>query len=301
MTDRREFIVGASAFATALASMKGFAQCREATGDPDLDLRQSEIDAVSVGLYGAYLRDGNTRSLAALDRLEAAFDKVMREVKGTVVSDLNKPAIWYLYNMGLIVKTPTQTFSIDLVHRRGVRFAPLLDFALITHKHGDHWRKNFYDAMNAAKKTVVSNFLDNKKAKVCGFTPEKEKTIKIGDVTVIAGRCDHNDKLIDFTTPFEVQIGDYTIYHSGDCGRHDKLRVTRKPDIWVVHPHCGMNPITPCRKKIHPKRVVLAHLQELGHAPGHWRWTYRDGVDLIKGFAKWGHKAVMPLWGERIA
>ena len=50
---------------------------------------------------------------------------------------------------------------------------------------------------------------------------------KISGEGVIDGRCDHNDKLIDFTTPFEMQIGDYTIYHSGDCGRHDKLREAR--------------------------------------------------------------------------
>ena len=89
-----------------------------------------------------------------------AFEKVMREVKATVVTR-DVPAVWSVYNMGYIVKTRESLFSIDLNHRRGTEFAPILDFALVTHNHGDHWRKDFYKAMAKRGKAVFSNFLDN--------------------------------------------------------------------------------------------------------------------------------------------
>ena len=66
------------------------------------------------------------------------------------------PAVWSVYNMGYIVKTRRSLFSIDLVHRRDAEFAPLLDFALITHNHGDHWRKGFYGAVNGWGRTPRS-------------------------------------------------------------------------------------------------------------------------------------------------
>ena len=45
-----------------------------------------------------------------------AFDKVCREVKSTKVSE-GTIVLWNLYNMGYVVKTPTQTFGIDLFHK----------------------------------------------------------------------------------------------------------------------------------------------------------------------------------------
>ena len=44
-----------------------------------------ETELVSPQAYGAYLQDGQTRGFASLEKLEAAFEKVMREVKETAV------------------------------------------------------------------------------------------------------------------------------------------------------------------------------------------------------------------------
>ena len=120
------------------------------------------------------------------------------------------------------------------------------------------------------------------------------------DVTIITGLCDHNDYLIDYTTPFEVQIGRFTLFHSGDCCSHTKLHVLRRPDLWVFHPYCGMDPVAGCREAINPKLAVIAHLQELGHAKNRYRWTYRDGLDEKAKLEEVGFSARMPLWGERL-
>ena len=299
----------------AAASGGLFGQSHESTGNAELDLRQSEIDAVLPQDFKSYLGAGTGLSeerlssyvekFPALGRLEAAFAKVLREVKETAVTDINHPAIWYVYNMGLVVKTPKSLFSIDLNHRRAEELAPMLDFALITHNHSDHYTERFKVAMDRGQhKPVVNNFFDNYGVfdrKFGGYTRAKSKTFRFGDVTVITGLCDHNDYLIDYTTPFEVQIGRFTLFHSGDCCSHAKLHVSRQPDMWVFHPYCGMDAAKGCVESIRPKLAVIAHLQEMGHAKGRYRWTYYDGLQQKAKIASVGFAARMPLWGERLA
>ena len=304
--NRREFTKGCVAAASAMALGRVCAQKHAPTGDLDLDGRQDEIDAITpqdTQLPGDQLAELVAR-FPVLGRLEAAFDKVFREAKDTVVEDIDRPAIWYVYNMGLVVKTPTTMFSIDLHHRRAEEFAPLLDFALITHNHNDHYTEQFKFAMDRVQhKPVVNNFFDNygvRDRKLGGYTRAKTKTFVYGDVKVITGLCDHNSYLIDYTTPFEVQIGNFTLFHSGDCSSHAKLHVSRQPDLWVFHPRCGMKAVEGCQEAIHPKTAVIAHLQELGHAKGRYRWTYRDGLDEKAKLEEVGFSARMPLWGERL-
>ena len=313
--NRREFTKGCVAAASAMALRQAMGQRHEPTGDIDLDARQGEIDAIAPKDFMEYWMQGlqmKPEDLSAyvekypvLKRLESAFEKVVREVKDAVVTDINRPAIWYVYNMGLVVKTPKTLFSIDLHHRRAEEFAPLLDFALITHNHDDHYTERFKVAMDRGqRKPVVNNFFDNygiRDRKFGGYTRAKSKTFQYGDVEIITGLCDHNSYLIDYTTPFEVQIGDFTLYHSGDCCSHEKLHVSRQPDIWVFHPRCGMDAAKGCQEAIHPKLAVIAHLQEMGHAKGRYRWTYRDGLDEKAKLEAAGFAARMPLWGDRLA
>jgi hypothetical protein len=150
---------------------------------------------------------------------------------------------------------------------------------------------------------VVSNFFANSGVRApqpCGLTQERTRTFTFGDVTVRTGLCDHNSRLVDFTTAFDVQVGDFTLFHSGDCSGPEKFALARQPDLWIFHPFCCMDCVAAARRVVRPKKAVIAHLQELGHAKGVWRWTYRDGLDEKKRFAGAGFRSQMPLWGERI-
>jgi len=284
---RREFLFGAAAFATLpqFAALAEGTNCIPSSASSPIrrsDERQSELltkwneatEAVSPQVYGQYLRDGDTRGLTALEALERAFEKVMREAKETVVTG-DAPAVWSVYNMGYIVKTRQSLFSIDLVHRRDAEFAPLLDFALITHNHGDHWRKGFYGAVNGAGKTVISNFLDNygvKNWKKDGGYTRSKRVFRIKDVEIRTSLIDHNDYLIDFTTAFEIRIGGkFILYHTGDSGRgtEPKLEtVWGRPDLWLFFPGCGID-TAKAVEKVNAKRIVFGHLWELSHAQGH--------------------------------
>ena len=301
---RRHFI-GAASLAAASLSIR-------AEEEADLAAFQKELDAItpkdytSFQLPGMELPDADRLAAYAafpdLKRYDEAFDKVFAEIQSTAVTD--KPAVWFVYNMGIIVKTPQALFTIDVNHRQATRLEPILDFALITHNHHDHYSDRFLDAVDRAGKTVISNFDDNYGAYFAkrmpgGFTRAK-KTFNLKDVTIKTSLSDHNPYLIDFTTAFEITIGDYTIYHSGDSQNIDKLNPTRTPDLWIVHPRCGLK-VADGIQKFHPKKTVIAHLFELGHAVNRWRWRVSDGQAELKKAEEAGGAAVMPLWGDRLA
>ena len=202
-TTRMNFLYGALAAGIVPPLPKG-------GGDLDREKFQREIDDVVPAEWNRYYKSGLSldevygeavrRRLPALRRYEDAFDKVLEEIRQTEVT--TRPAVWFVYNMGIVVKTVKSLFSVDLHHRRAELLAPSLDFALITHNHSDHYTDLFYEAMNnKERKTVVSNFKDNygvdrSSGRPGGYT-RAVKTIEIGDVKVRTTLTDHNDYLVD--------------------------------------------------------------------------------------------------------
>ena len=289
---RRQFVAGAIA-----AGLTGAARAKSSpAASDDIALWHNETEQVSPEDYRRYMTDGETRGFASLDRLEAAFEKVMREVKNAKVNDI--PAVWSVYNMGYVVKTRETLFSIDLVHRRDMEFASMLDFALVTHNHGDHYRKNLCKAISDQGKPVISNFIPVK-----GYTRAK-KTFKIRDVEIRTSLIDHNDWLIDFTTAFEIKVGDWTLYHTGDSGRGTEPKLETiwgHPDLWLFFPGCGID-TAKAVAKIKAKRIVFGHLWELEHKQNHQGrldepLLRRALVRAAKGGSK---NTSLAFWGDRV-
>ena len=283
---RREFLAGGAAASLAFPHFGARADAQGRVAPASVPVRRSEerqseliskwdeaTEAVSPQVYGQYLSDGDTREFKALKALELAFENVLREAKETVVTG-DVPAIWSVYNMGYIVKTRGSLFSIDLNHRRGTEFAPLLDFALVTHNHGDHWRRDFYEAMTKQGKIVASNFLDNPRFnEMKGDSPKGVGTYRIKDVEIKTSLIDHYDAPwgIDFTMAFEIKTGEWTLYHTGDSGRGTEPKLNTvwgRPDLWLFFPGCGIN-TAKAVAKVDAKRIVFGHLWELGHQQKH--------------------------------
>lgn len=296
LMNRREFIVGSAAFAASRTVFGG-----ESVGTDRFAALQAKIDEVTPDVWRKYRSTGDTQGFAALAALDAAFAKILKEIDSTVVTD--RPAIWFVYNMGFIVKTREALFSIDLNHPRATELVPRLDFALITHNHGDHYTDDFYAAMDRAGKTVVQNFACNYGArdwKTNGGYTRAEKTFRFKDVSVSTALTDHNAYLVDFTTMFEITVGDFTIYHTGDCSTAKKFKLLRpNPDLWIVHPRCGLNPCDGAAV-IRPKKTIVAHLNEMGHARDRWRWSWQDGLADKARLEAAGFASDVPLWGERL-
>lgn len=298
---RKDFI-GSAAAAVAFGAGSVLAESAETDR---YAASQAAIDRVTPEIFAKYLCADVRQPTGqpALDALDAAFETVLKGVRETVVTD--RPAVWLVYNMGIVVKTPSCCFSVDLKHRRATELAPCLDFAMISHNHDDHYTEAFYRAMNGAGKTVISNFRDNyaahrSKGGLGGYTRAR-KTFRIRDVEVTTMLTDHNAYLIDFTTAFEIKVGDFVIFHSGDCCNVNKLTpACASPDLWIVHPRCGMK-VAEGAERLNPKTTVIAHLNELGHARDRWRWSWSDGLVEKAKVEATGRRAVVPLWGDRIA
>ena len=303
---RRGFLGGAGATLGLVSA--GYASVA-AKPEPtrDIGLLQDEIAGLTPEEYVAYCKTGDLGVSAALARLDAAFDKVLAEVRQTVVTDL--PAVWFVYNMGFVVKTRERCFSIDLRHVRAPELAPYLDFAIISHNHGDHYTEEFYRAMNGKGKTVISNFKDNYGAadwrkggsdwaKDGGYC-RPSKSFRIGDVEIKTALTDHNGYLVDYTTASEITIGGrFRIFHTGDCSNVEKLNPAPNPDMWILHPACGLK-VEDGVRKFRPALTVIAHLNELSHGVAS-RWTWSKGNGEAAKAEKAGSRAIVPLWGDRI-
>ena len=76
----------------------------------------------------------------------SAFDRVMDGIKNLKVEN-GTAAIWLLYNMGYVVKTPSGCFAIDISHRWAKELALYIVFLCVTHKHSDHYSNDLIHAM----------------------------------------------------------------------------------------------------------------------------------------------------------
>ena len=326
---RRGFIAGVAAF----GAVGGRLSASAADAPVDYDAIQKEIDALPPKafeefVYGEKMAADRSKLSGAecetwyarypiLRRYDEAFRKVVREMRDKKVGDT--PAIWYVYNMGVIVKTRQSLFSIDLCHRLAPTIADELDFAIISHNHLDHYTREFYRAMDGRHKTVFQNFecnygaalhiVNGKLAGDLGGYSYGECKYDVKDVTIRTYVSDHNPILRKFVMPVEVHIGDFTILHNGDTHDVQNLRPVRTPDVWIHHAWCWGG----CFKReewansetvrgiraFHPRLAVVSHHQELTHSnPG--RRKFNEAQDRKTAAEEEGVRAVVPFWGDRI-
>ena len=264
---------------------------------------QSVMNRFENKEWRAYRNCTDPAEVAKMERsgvpyyLRKSFDKVCKEVRTTKVKD-GTVAVWLLYNMGYIVKTPTATFGIDLNSRHLDELLDMIDFGMITHPHGDHNTKEFSHGMVKRGKPIMAPFdiKDVEEMRV-----QHNGVYTFGDVTVRVTVGDHNKKKLNFVASYEIDCGARTnhtvIYHTGDSSNYTQLQPQKPVDIFIPHMRVSLN-IQAAIDNIHPRHVFLSHLQELGHRIHKYRWTFHDA---LKDKKKYKHDHLwIPCWGEKI-
>ena len=268
-----------------------------------MNITQSVMNRFSHKAWFAYRNEKDMDKVAELERsgvpyfLRKSFDKVCKEVRTTKVKQ-GTIAVWLVYNMGYIVKTPTATFAIDLYSKYTDKLLDMIDFGMITHPHGDHNTRAFAQGMAKRGKPILAAFNIkgvNEKRVVDGGV------YHFGDVTVRVTTGDHNKKLKKFVAAYEIDCGARTnhtvIYHTGDSSNYTQLVPEKPVDIFIPHMRVSLN-IQAAIDNFKPRHVFLSHLQELGHRIDKWRWTFHDA---LKDKKKYKHDHLwIPCWGERI-
>lgn len=273
---------------------------------------QRELNNFTSDQWREYLASDSQAQVDSLENYGAlyfyrkAMGKVLKEVK-KVKPKHGEVVLWNLYNMGYIIKTPSHTFAVDLVHKHIDEFAGLLDFVLITHKHSDHGSKREFEAFAAAGIDVCAGYMPKSKPENIKWRfVEDGESFQIGKVCITGRRGDHFYKGEGFkmVTTFEIDCGDdasnTVIYHTGDCRNYEQLQTDRPVDFFIFHTAVGLK-IQKAIDKLQPVYAVFSHAWEMGHSAQKWRWTMDDLLaksGKIKDFP--AERILLPCWGEMI-
>ena len=275
-----------------------------------LKTMETYSDPYSDVLFKEYLKKSDEQA-EELEHIEpilyayrSAFEKVLEEVKITKV-EKGTAAIWMLYNMGFVIKTPSGCFGIDVDHRLADRLAPYLDFLYITHNHGDHANQKLMAAMKKMGKPIITNF-------DVGNAPYFSTTAtnyKIGDFTIKTDISDHlrSPDLANFVSVVRIDCGEdtdnFSLLHCGDSG-FDPTRfkeVDGPVDLVVLrwgapreNEILGMG-----EGQVQTKYAILSHLIEMRHKP------YPKGQASITQTLKHlpnvaCENTILPFWGEKL-
>lgn len=263
---------------------------------------QKYADSFTHTLFSEYLattpdsdKERGIEQWGLMQYYNMALDKLLEEIPATKVKK-GQVVMWQLYNMGYVIKTQKQCFGIDLYHKHAEKLAPMIDFMLITHNHGDHYSKALVKALEKEGKAVYSNFMDN------GHKVTTGDEVTIDNINIKVTTVDHNTTLRNFVNTYEVNCyskkgRDYVILFTGDAHNYEQLNPTDRIDLFVPHLAVGLD-MAKAVEKIEPTEVLMSHILELGHAITKWRWSYEYGLNECEKLQRKG--VYLPVWGEQI-
>jgi len=267
---------------------------------------QGMMDSVSNVDFRNYRMTGDPALRRELEKgnvlhfYQAAMDKLVKEIPGTVV-EKGTVAIWHLYNMGYVVKTPSRCFAVDIMHPEAERLVPFIEFLAITHHHGDHYTDAMNKAMTDAGKPVYSNWDSD----VCTLTNLSEiRELDLDGIHITTRITDHNDRLRNFVICYLIDCGEdtnhCTMYFVGDSCNAAQVSENVNADVFIPHLSVGLK-YCEAAIGIQPQLTLVSHILEMGHDIHNtkWRWSYYLGLYACNQLEVDGFPAILPVWGDR--
>lgn len=185
---------------------------------------------------------------------------------GDLAEELARPVpsgarIWQMYNHGYIVKTPSSTFSFDLVtygYALPTSVLEQIDVAFVSHTHGDHDGTPSWVIEELGGERVTARTLPpGKHATVCGL-----------EVSSYFGLHSVTNNIYHVTTPEGL-----TIMHTGDTQHSRYLPSDVPTDILLINAwmnESGSRPATVGVRnginRVQPDLTIPGHIQELSHS-----------------------------------
>ncbi len=268
---------------------------------------QTACDRLSAYEYRDYARSWETNKPLA-DILEARHPVLgyLRDATAGVLDEIRNTrvreglAVWFIYNMGYVFKTPNTCFGIDLDGRGVELFASDLDFLLNTHEHGDHAHEPLFREMLAQNKPVVTRGYPG------SLLVSQSTNFVFGEAGARIDLGDHHreqphqrENMLMFEVDCGPSANHAVIYHSGDGNNIEKMRPVKPVDILILHTSVGLS-VPDAIRYMRPQMTFVSHVMELGHSPlppHAWRWSYDYAFDVIRDIPE--REATILTWGER--
>jgi L-ascorbate metabolism protein UlaG (beta-lactamase superfamily) len=253
----------------------------------------------------------------------ARMEHVVEEIERTKVTSGIR--VWKLYNHGFLVRTPSVSFTFDLVPgavRNGLVIPPALmerivaqsDATFISHLHGDHANADVARRFLAAKKPVIApEVLWKDQADVASALTVLERgTAKVHELPVRGGAQvlkvvaypgHQGPKVLNNISLVTTPEG-FTVVQTGDQWQMDEpgddfewiSQIGRDRDVDVLLPNCWTNHLDRMVRGIDPRLVITGHENEMGHTVPH-REDYTQTYSRLAGIP---YPAIVMTWGESI-
>jgi L-ascorbate metabolism protein UlaG (beta-lactamase superfamily) len=253
----------------------------------------------------------------------ARMERVIAEIEQTKVT--SGARIWKLYNHGFLVRTPTVSFTFDVVP--GVpglgfvippelldRLVAQSDATFISHQHGDHANANVARRfLSAGKPVIAPEVLWTDQPELAnGLTILPRSLTAVQDVHIQGGKQTlkvvaypgHQGDVLNNVTLVTSPEG-FTVVQTGDQSLSDTpgndlewiSQIARDRDVDVLLPNCWTNDLDRMVRGINPKLVITGHENEMGHTVPH-REDYTQTYNRIFGIP---YPFIVMTWGESFA
>lgn len=267
-----------------------------------------------------------TTRTEATKLLELRTRHAVEEIRAAKVAE-GSMRVWYIYNMGVVLKTSDATVGIDVA---GSYWAPsiaevggLLDVLVVTHPHGDH-----LDAQvaAAAARSGAKIVVADEKVRLDDSNPpnvvrdpagtsmvkllagselaaqalvgvEPGGTIEVKGVRITAIPASHssangsNDTYSATPTDwFYVEVSGFGVLHTGDGSfPGDKPDFTgKRVDLYIVHYVDGMYAEEYYKLVPQSRVMVPLHLHEIGHGRDIFTYAmFRNAIEQERGGHLW--------------